>query len=232
MARKGNFTPKLIDHPRVKDFNINWAKLCFYSTYKPNLLICLDQEGNISLVPWTLYYPAQFDREEVASEWRWGRGGGNQWTIEKGNIDPVRDVELLKANMGSLKNYVTSYEWCCRSQLIDLVSLGFQPLLMDEIQPTIEIMEWFRGRNDCGFEFRLRVELLNSDKAVITTFSSFRTIEQWQADAVGWVRVEHKFSQYGKGVRFIKFKDGGKDTLWWLGHYGSKMAGASVKIVF
>ena len=44
-----------------------------------------------------------------------------------------------------------------------------------------------------------------------------------------WEKVELKvFGKYPKGVRYIKFKDGGKDVKWWAGHFGVKMVGAYV----
>jgi len=39
------------------------------------------------------------------------------------------------------------------------------------------------------------------------------------------------FQSYGPGVRYIKFYHGGMDTQFWAGHYGSKMSGASVKLI-
>ena len=38
------------------------------------------------------------------------------------------------------------------------------------------------------------------------------------------------FRNYGAGVRYILFADAGKDTQSCAGHYGSKMAGAWVRV--
>uniref|UniRef100_A0A915PF04 FBA domain-containing protein n=1 Tax=Setaria digitata TaxID=48799 RepID=A0A915PF04_9BILA len=46
----------------------------------------------------------------------------------------------------------------------------------------------------------------------------------------GWQKIEHTFSDYPKGIRYVLFKHSGKDEQFWAGHYGSKMANASVVI--
>ena len=47
---------------------------------------------------------------------------------------------------------------------------------------------------------------------------------------IAFLQVEHTFSNYGPGLRYIQFIHRGKDTKYWAGHYGSKMAGAQVGI--
>lgn len=43
-------------------------------------------------------------------------------------------------------------------------------------------------------------------------------------------QIRHTFVDYGAGVSRIRFIHGGRDRLFWAGHYGSKMAGAYVKV--
>lgn len=43
-------------------------------------------------------------------------------------------------------------------------------------------------------------------------------------------QVAYTFRSYGPGVRYIMFIHCGKDTQYWAGHFGSKMAGARVEI--
>lgn len=45
-----------------------------------------------------------------------------------------------------------------------------------------------------------------------------------------FLQFEHEFKNYGKGLRKIKFSHGGQDSQFWAGHYGSKMAGACVRM--
>ena len=44
-----------------------------------------------------------------------------------------------------------------------------------------------------------------------------------------WEKLEHVFCDYPPGVRYIYFEDYGRDTSYWAGHYGAKLAGATVK---
>lgn len=43
--------------------------------------------------------------------------------------------------------------------------------------------------------------------------------------------MEYSLSDYCAGVRYIEFTHEGKDTQFWSGHYGSKMAGGVVKLM-
>lgn len=45
-----------------------------------------------------------------------------------------------------------------------------------------------------------------------------------------FVQVSHTFVNYPPNIRFVKITRGGKDTQFWAGHYGSKMAGANVHV--
>ncbi len=162
--------------------------------------------------------------DDQLSSW----GGGNKWSIQSGCIKPehLHYEQIVKENGNSAKNYVTSYEWCCRQQVIELSHHGFSDSVMDTVQPLISVSEWYCARFDCGSIFCIRVELLSSEKKVIALYEDSVETDQWQGGELGWRRVEHEFKDYGSGVRFVRFSDGGKDTQWWAGHYGSKMAGA------
>lgn len=157
--------------------------------------------------------------------------GGDEWNIESAisSEDPHFE-QIVKENGNSTKNYVTLYEWCCREQVIKLSNFGFSDSVLDIIQPSISVSEWYAARGDCGSIFCIHVDLLNSNKEVITSYEDSIETDEWQGRALGWRRVENVFKNYGPGVRFVRFADGGKDANWWAGHYGSKMAGARVVI--
>lgn len=46
-----------------------------------------------------------------------------------------------------------------------------------------------------------------------------------------WEKLEHVFRGYPSGVRYVHFKDCGKDTARWAGFYGAKLSGATVKFL-
>lgn len=235
MMQAGNFDRRLASIPIV-----NWPQLCVSSVDRPNLLKNF-VGGELSLDPWKISYYS-WDHFSKWSEERedlytgphgWNhsyRGGGDRWSIEE--MITSESPALLKENEGSCKNYVTSYEWCCREQVVDLVKCGFVPQILDELQPTIEVSEWFCARYDCGSIFGIQVNLLSADYESLQKFEFSETIAQPPSWQLCWKRLEHKFENYGPGVRYVRFADAGKDTRWWAGHYGSKMAAAWVRVRF
>ena len=246
MKRHGNYDHRL-DHLSV----INWAKLCLYTIHESNIIKSFDSRGDLSLKPWTLAYSdwgnlnesyfteelhqaslGAGDRQQQCSRprWQWQEDG---WIIEEWiNRDNAKDQQVLKENLGCTKNFVTTYYWCCRWQLIDLNDYGFTQELMDKVQPPIHVSEWFCARWDCGSIFKIMVALLDKDFKFLKTYQHSEETAQWRGGDLGWRKVTHVFQDYKAGVRYVLFVDGGKDTKWWAGHYGSKMAAANVHIKF
>ena len=181
---------------------------------RDNLLNNFDHNHKLSLSPWTIT-----------------ENGGNKWKVEDGCIGNEEE-QLIKENGGSQSNYVTSYGNCSRRQIVDLVDAGVDPEILDKLQPTIEASEWYAARWDCGSTYWVHVSLLDDQKKKITDHSYSDTTAQWVGGQKGWCRFSHQFSNYGPGVRYVEFWDKGKDTQFWAGHYGSKMAAAVVKMVF
>ena len=181
---------------------------------KDNLLNNFDQNNKLSLSPWTVL-----------------ESGGDGWIIENCYIGSEKE-QLIKENGGSQSNYATSYGNCSRHQIVDLVDTGVDPKILDKLQPTIEVSEWYAAQWDCGSTYWVCVSLLDGKKKKITEHSYTDTTAQWAGGQKGWSRFSHRFSNYGPGVRYVEFWDKGKDTQFWAGHYGSKMAAAVVKFVF
>jgi hypothetical protein len=226
MNEAGNFSVDLMD---MRD--VDWPKLCYYAIYEPNMIKSLDKDGNLSFAHWkttsTSWDRFKLSRRGAISD----RGGGNRWDIED-QIDPNKDREVYKENECRVQNYVTSYGWCCRDQVIKLADIGLSNEIMDKMCPTIEISEWFCARFDCGCIFCIRVELLDAKKEVVKFFEHSVVTEQWIGGELGWRKIQHKFDAYSPGVRFLRFADAGKDTQFWAGHYGSKMAAAWARVTF
>lgn len=231
MEQAGNFTSEL----NLMVGDIEWPKLCLYSIYEPNWIKSFNSEGQLCLEPfWKMsstpwdYFKTKCGERLLGESIAWNRGGGNQWATE----ECINNEEVLKENGGSCQNYVTSYDWCCREQVVELASVGLSNKIMDEVRPSIVVSEWFCARNDCGSEFHIHVELLDKNNKVISFFDTTEVTDQWQGEGLGWRKVQHVFSGYGQGVRFLRFADAGKDTQYWAGHYGSKMAAAKAKVIF
>lgn len=112
----------------------------------------------------------------------------------------------------------------------------------------------YAPRWDCGSEYNIHVDLLNGKGKPIKTFAPETVyFEQWNDQQWNQVRKEretserfrgtdqslplicilqitHVFHHYGRGVRFIRFTHGGKDTQFWAGWYGIRVTDSCVEI--
>ncbi|XP_026187207.1 F-box only protein 6-like isoform X2 [Mastacembelus armatus] len=159
--------------------------------------------------------------EQDMKDWQIVENGGDNWIVE-GLMAP-------HPNEGVQKNFVTSYGWCRKSQLINLEKEGYSPSFMDLFQPDIKISDWYAPRWDCGSEYEICVQLLNQRKKPVQTFAPVNvSFEQWNDQQ--WNQMTHVFQNYGAGVRYIRFTHGGKDTQFWAGWYGVRVTDSSVEI--
>ncbi|XP_036389198.1 F-box only protein 6-like isoform X2 [Megalops cyprinoides] len=159
--------------------------------------------------------------EDKFNGWQILENGGDRWKIE--------DVSASLPDETVKKFFVTSYHFCRKSQLINLAEEGYGPWFMDKIQPDIVISDWYSPRWDCGSEYEICVELLDQRKKVIQKFSPDTVyFEQWNDQQ--WQQMTHVFRDYGKGVRYVRFTHGGKDTQFWAGWYGIRVTNSSVEI--
>lgn len=124
------------------------------------------------------------------------------------------------------KYFVTSFELCLKSQLIDLKAKGCWEELLDMFWPDIIVTDRFAARADCGCTYSIQVHLVSTDYIVLASFGPPPvTIEQW-SDA-RWTEVSYTFSDYPPGVCYILFQHRGKDTQWWAGWYRSRVTNSS-----
>ncbi|XP_017265115.1 F-box only protein 6 [Kryptolebias marmoratus] len=159
--------------------------------------------------------------EDKFRGWTIVHNGGDRWKI----CEPM----VPHPNEAVQKNFVTSYGICIKSQTVDLEKEGYSPAFMDEFQPPIRISDWYAPRWDCGSEYTITVQLLDSKNVVIRAFTPDTIFfPQWNDQQ--WHQINHVFRDYGAGVRFIKFTHGGKDTQFWAGWYGIRVTDSCVEI--
>lgn len=169
--------------------------------------------------------------------WEIVKNGGDRFIVEpdKGHGSGEKPPELIALAGGKNCNFATSYGWCSKRQVIDLLSEGIEERLLDEMQPAFKVGEWYAARFDCGNIYSMKVTLLkeNSEKEdSIIDFFTFGPLQTPQWAPSNWKEVSHIFQDYGPGLRYIKFEHESKDTQFWAGHYGAKMAGSYVKVTF
>uniref|UniRef100_A0A3P9N8N2 F-box only protein 6-like n=1 Tax=Poecilia reticulata TaxID=8081 RepID=A0A3P9N8N2_POERE len=71
--------------------------------------------------------------EDEFQSWEILKNGGHKWTIEGSKVQ--------HSNPAVQKNYVTSFDWCTKVQVIDLTKEGYSPSFMDKFQPPIRISD-------------------------------------------------------------------------------------------
>ena len=149
------------------------------------------------------------------SGWTVTSNGGDGWLATTGHQDYNED-----------NGFLTSFEWAHREQLVDLVARGFSPGYLDT-QPRITISEIFE-KVFCADYFFLTVDLLDSDFNLVHSWSSgVRQHGSTDCDYSGYKeKVSFMLAHYGTGVRYIRWRDGGKDSEWWRGHFGPKLQNA------
>ncbi|XP_047462661.1 F-box only protein 6-like [Mugil cephalus] len=206
----------------VADSECLWRERCRREGYE----ICV-----ASKIPedWRLFYFLCKKRrnllknprgEEEFSGWEIMENGGDQWIVEH-VMEPHPN--------GAQKNFVTSYDMCTKSQLIDLEKEGYNASFMDHFQPDIKISDWYAPRWDCGCVYTMSVQLLNKKKKVMQKFVPDTVyFEQWNDGK--WQQMTYVFKNYGPGVRFIRFVHGGQDRQFWAGWYGIRITDSSVEI--
>jgi len=151
--------------------------------------------------------------------------GGDGWKLEK--IPMGSKVTKCPDAAGPGAHCVAgSFDWCKRSQTINLEQKGFSTQTMDKEKPRIQVYEWFIARSDCDSEYYVKVTLLDKDERPIDHFNSGIIA----AGSAEWHKVEHNFYNYPPGVRYIQYEDGTKDKKFWAGHFGAKMCQPTVLI--
>jgi hypothetical protein len=129
--------------------------------------------------------------------------------------------------------FLTSYSAPSRrSQTIDLLALGATEAEMDT-SPPIRFSEFISmwGTNSGTVDkFYIRVELRGATNNVIASWNVGTNTAPVNTPST-WTKYEHTFTGYPAGVRYIYVEDGGYDTGFWAGHYGSYHDAATVEII-
>uniref|UniRef100_A0A8C7BAZ4 FBA domain-containing protein n=1 Tax=Neovison vison TaxID=452646 RepID=A0A8C7BAZ4_NEOVI len=102
-----------------------------------------------------------------------GQEGLQGWTVQHGGDGWVVEVNLTQVPGAPSQNcFVSSYKWCSKKQVLDLVKEGLWPELLDSGRIEICVSDWWGARDDCGCVYRLLVQLLDARLNVLDEFSS------------------------------------------------------------
>ncbi|KAM3829427.1 F-box only protein 27 [Vipera latastei] len=128
--------------------------------------------------------------------------------------------------------FASSFRWCQKEQVIDLLKEGFWQDLLDTYQPDIVITDWWGGCQDSGCVYELSVALLAANKRKKIDLFEAKPDPIPNGNDAAYHKVTHAFRRYGCGVRYVRFRHRGKDTRFWAGHYGARVTSSSVVIQF
>lgn len=151
------------------------------------------------------------------------------WCIED---DHHGTEALYDSNKNVLKNFVTTFFWGSKLQLIELNDSTYDSIIKKCISKNmnlkLEVCEFYASRFDSGCIYKLNVYLLNKDFEIVDYFRFEDILLQWSNPE--WKLAKHEF-KIEKPFRYIIFHHAGKDTQCWAGFYGSKMTNGSVKFI-
>uniref|UniRef100_A0A914Q2E3 FBA domain-containing protein n=1 Tax=Panagrolaimus davidi TaxID=227884 RepID=A0A914Q2E3_9BILA len=125
--------------------------------------------------------------------------------------------------------YETSCSNCKKTLTIDLNDIGMTHIV-NTFQPLITFSEWVVNRADCGSIYQSSIYLLDSSHRVIAVEEGKTEFQQWQLQK--WEKLELRIQSYPSETRYIRIESSGKDTQFWAGHYGVKIAESELKIHF
>ncbi|KAM5246928.1 F-box only protein 2 [Ctenodactylus gundi] len=162
--------------------------------------------------------------EEDLEGWCDVEHGGDGWRVEELPGDAGADFPHDDAVR---KYFASSFQWCRKAQVIDLRAEGYWEELLDIAQPAIVVKDWYSGRADAGCLYELTAQLLSEQEDVLAEFHSGQVaVPEGSED--GWTEISHTFTDYGPGVRFVRFQHGGQDSVYWKGWFGARVTGSSV----
>ncbi|CAG9771373.1 unnamed protein product [Ceutorhynchus assimilis] len=180
--------------------------------------------------------------------------GGDKFRVEKIPVGSDPLPEGIPDFRGKQSCFATSFEISSKYQVVDLKEKNLLKYIIRKYKPALYASEWFAGRFDCGCFYKLNI-LCNKNhiqpsptmipdpvRAYILaasiekpdpasySLSVEKKIEQWAGRA--WEKVEILSKDYPEDIANIYFCHEGRDTMFWSGHYGSKMAGGVLRFDF
>lgn len=134
-----------------------------------------------------------------------------RWKVERSELP-------LRAGV----NFVSGHDWCKMAQVVDLERFVQRPG-----EAFVEVGARYMARTDCPSVFRMEAWLFDESGAKVGWWNS----GVLDAPPDGWERARFVFAPVA-GARFVLVIVCGKDSRFWAGEYGAKVAEVSVRILF
>jgi len=154
--------------------------------------------------------------------WTVWSSGGSGWGLDNMNHGKEKGPTMC---------FLTSNHSCSKEQVVELGRLAPTWWILDTFQPAIEVEEFYMASPGHGAVYEMVVSLLDADHKILGQPFSFRDDVAASLDPPA-KRVQHLFTQYGRGARFLRFYHAGMAEDMEEGWWGPKMWAASVRITF
>ncbi|XP_007114656.2 F-box only protein 27 [Physeter macrocephalus] len=121
-----------------------------------------------------------------------------------------------------------AYRWCFKKkQVLDLEKEGVWPELPDSGKIEISVSDWWTGQQGTDNIYHLIIQLPDANQSVLDHFSSVpMPIRQWR-NSVSF-EVNHAFSNFKKGIRFVSCEHWVQDMEFLSEHYGDYLPNSGV----
>jgi hypothetical protein len=165
------------------------------------------------------------------------RGGGMvAWQVETSDLLPaVPALAATGTDTAPLTtNFVSSFHWCSMGQLVPL-----HQYVRDPNQVRIEVAAQYMGRTDCPSVFRLEAVVLNRQgRPVHRLMTDILPTPQDDWDRASLILEPQQQQQQpahdnhnNNSAHSLLMIVHGKDTRFWQGMFGAKVADCSVRIL-
>lgn len=119
----------------------------------------------------------------------------------------------------------TSYGWARKFQVIDLVAAGYTTAELDTA-PIVYASEQYSSVFNNGDQYEYTVTLQDASFNTIDT----KSITLTNVGSNNWQLAGFTFSNYGSGLRYIRYEHGGVDTEFWADHYGTRIDNSTITL--
>jgi hypothetical protein len=109
--------------------------------------------------------------------------------------------------------FATTFFWCRKFQVINLVDVGLTGELCTKLRPRIEVVDNYAARMESSSQYRCLVALLNVNFKTVDSVEFGDVIGQW--NNAEWHKWTHVFDNISDDARYILFYHEGKDCQRW-----------------
>jgi len=136
------------------------------------------------------------------------------WTVEQ---------SVIPVDSSTTTNFVSSFQRCAMSQVLNL-----SQILKNHRTATFEVSARYMGRTDCPSVFQLEAVLMDRNQLPLQKLAT----ETLQAPSDCWERATLIFDRVSlPQAQYLNITVTGKDSRFWQGCFGSKVANCSVRVM-